>query len=88
MVALNQLGVRVSNEGVCLVGLRTAPEQIEDALRQLQKNGKPDPEELAKSVSNKRTAKYDWLLGDDLASASYASKALDVDGAWALLDSL
>ena len=48
----------------------------------------PDAYELARSVANKATEKYDNFLTDELLSADYAASKFDAEGAFKVLTSI
>ena len=57
-------------------------------MRALLKEGVPDAYELARSVANKATEKYDNFLTDELLSADYAASKFDAEGAFKVLTSI
>lgn len=62
------LGPMVSVRDMTPAVLRTELSQLTDSI--------PDAVDLAHRVRNKLTAKYDWVLDENLLSADYASRAL------------
>ena len=48
----------------------------------------PEPVELAAAVINKRTEKFHPWLSDRLLTLDFASRALDVAGAWEVVQEL
>lgn len=61
---------------------RTAPEHVTETLAALDAAGPADPVELAGTVNNKVSAKYDHWLSEPLLCQDYARRALDTAGAW------
>lgn len=87
-VALTSAGGDVSNEGLCLTVTGMAPADVVEMLDELAAQGPPDPMELAAIVPTKVAEKHDELLPEPLLNAGYASRSLDVPGAWDLIDDL
>ncbi|MBI2354797.1 MAG: DEAD/DEAH box helicase [Deltaproteobacteria bacterium] len=79
---LRSKGMKAVNEGIAIVVTNASLEEVQKCLRTLQKEGQPDAFELARSVLNKATGKYDLFLTDELLSADYAASKLDVEGAF------
>lgn len=87
-ILLAQNGVNVGTEGVAIVCRDATAAQIERILRELAGSPMPDAEELAAEVSVKEKEKHDRFLGEDLLTAGYAARDLDVPGAWRALRDL
>ncbi len=87
-VGLGTVDISATNEGPMIAAPRTEAQDLRATLARLGAQGRPAPAYLARTVSNTRIAKHDPILGDTLAQASYASRVLDVDGAWEYLESL
>jgi ATP-dependent Lhr-like helicase len=88
LVALNNLGLRVAKDGVGLTVAGAQPATVVAAARELVDRGEMDAAKLADDVSNKRCDKYDQYLSDHLLTLAYASRSLDVPGAWEVFASL
>lgn len=84
---LNAGGVDATHEGIAVVVRDVAPEDLLPRLARIAATP-PDPLELAARVGNRRSEKYDHLLPDDLLTADYAARALDVPGAVGVLERL
>lgn len=69
------------NEGIAIAIFNTSLEQIKSCLNNFIDKGFPDTLELAKSVKNKASEKYDLFLTDDLLSLNYAVNRFDAEGA-------
>lgn len=78
---LRSKGFKAANEGISVVVFNSSPDELRDCLHALQEEGLPDACELAKSVANKASEKYDLFLTDELLSADYAASKLDAQGA-------
>lgn len=78
---LRSKGFKAANEGSSLVVFSSSPDEVRDCLKELLKEGLPDTFELAKSVVNKASEKYDLFLTEELQSADYAASKLDGEGA-------
>jgi ATP-dependent Lhr-like helicase len=78
---LRSKGFKAANEGISVAVLNASPDELQSCLCSLSEEGLPAAFELAKSVANKATEKYDLFLTDDLLSADYAASKLDVEGA-------
>jgi len=79
---LRSKGMKAANEGIAIVVNNSSPDEVQNCLRALLKEGLPDAYELARSVANKATEKYDLFLTDELLSADYAASKLDAEGAF------
>ena len=79
---LHAKGMKVTNEGISLTLQNSSLDELEMCLRALSLEGSPDTYELAVSVTNKISKKYDGFLTNELLSADYASSCLDADGAF------
>ncbi|HWK81657.1 MAG TPA: DEAD/DEAH box helicase [Thermomicrobiales bacterium] len=88
MMVLAQRAVNVGMEGVAIVCRDASPEHIRRLLREMAGSAMPDAEELAAGVTVKEKEKFDQFLSDDLLTAGYAARDLDVPGAWAALRDL
>ena len=84
VVWLSGLGHGVAKEGVALVFTSLGPEGVKEQCASLASAAPPDPVELASVVANKKTEKFHPWLSDRLLTLDYASRALDVEGAWAV----
>jgi ATP-dependent helicase Lhr and Lhr-like helicase len=80
--------LEVGQDGVALTVRRTNAVGLWKLLGRLAGEPPPDPLELADTVANKAADKHDQYLGDDLLTASYAARSLDVPGAWSALRTL
>ncbi|MGI8484283.1 MAG: hypothetical protein ACR2OU_08470, partial [Thermomicrobiales bacterium] len=87
-ILLAQNGINVGTEGVAIVCRDATASQIERILRELAGSPMPDAEELAADVSVKEKEKHDRFLGEELLTAGYAARDLDVPGAWRALRDL
>jgi ATP-dependent Lhr-like helicase len=85
VVWLSALGHGVAREGVALVFSDAGPDRLREVCARLAAEPPPDPVELAAAVINKRTEKFHPWLSDGLLTLDYASRALDVAGAWAVV---
>lgn len=63
-------------------------ESVSANLKALAESDPMDPVQLATTVENKVAEKYDHCLPDDLLCRDYASRSLDVQGAWDVLSDL
>lgn len=71
----------VAEAGV--VGIFKAPSAaLATTLRRLSDMGPVDAVELARTVRNKGSEKYDWSLSESLLCEDFARRALDPQGAW------
>jgi ATP-dependent Lhr-like helicase len=88
VVWMSSLGHSVATEGAALVFPNTGPDALRDQCARLAAAPPPHPEELAAVVINKKTEKFHPWLSDHLLTLDYASRALDVAGAWEVVGSL
>lgn len=78
-------GLSVQRDGIALTIGDVTPTALGEHIRALVSGAPPDPTHLARSVGNKRSGKYDRYLDEDLLSTDYASRRLDIAGAWRAL---
>jgi ATP-dependent Lhr-like helicase len=77
-LALSLKGLKVINEGLCLLIREAAVDQISDLLFDMTQGAFPSESELTEGVLNKLEAKWDWLLPAQLLGENYASHNLDI----------
>lgn len=82
---LRSEGIKAAHEGIAIVVNSTSPDEVQNCLCALLKDGLPDAYELARSVANKATEKYDLFLSDELLSRDYAASKFDIEGAYTTL---
>ncbi len=85
---LRARGLKATNEGIAVAVFDAALDKLADHLKTLIEEGPPDAYELAKSVSNKSTEKYDAFLSEELLCADYAASKLDTNSAYAVIKEL
>ncbi|MGC4107224.1 MAG: DEAD/DEAH box helicase [Thermomicrobiales bacterium] len=88
MMLLAQRAINVGMEGVAIVCRDASPEHIRRLLREMAGSAMPDAEELAAGVTVKEKEKFDQYLSEDLLTAGYAARDLDLPGAWEALRDL
>jgi len=69
-------GLMAASQNLALV-VRAPVDEVRASLQAIIDASPPNELELARDVLNKRTAKYDHWLGDDLLAAQYATTHLD-----------
>lgn len=74
---LNAASVETEQDGIALRVSEPDPDKVRESLRTIVDGEPPDDLEVARHVLNKRQAKYDQWLGDELLSVQYASSRLD-----------
>lgn len=84
-VMLQQQGVTVARDGLVLTAHGVSAADLLTVIRRAVLAGTPDPRDLAASVKNRRSEKYDALLTDDLMALEYAGRHIDARGAWEAL---
>ncbi|ODB85678.1 DEAD/DEAH box helicase [Candidatus Thiodiazotropha endoloripes] len=77
-LALSLKGLKVINEGLCLLIRETTVSQISDLLFDMSQGAFPSESELTKVVLNKHEAKWDWLLPESLLAKNYSSHNLNI----------
>jgi ATP-dependent Lhr-like helicase len=82
VIWLSALGFGVAREGVALVFSDASPDRVREELTRLAGEPAPDAVALAAAVANKRTEKFHPWLSDGLLTLDFASRGLDVAGAW------
>ncbi len=85
---LRSKGHRAEIEGVALVVDQSKTANLRDTLLQFSESNLPDPLELSATVANQQTEKHHRYLSSTLLDADYASRALDVQGAWQVVREL
>jgi ATP-dependent Lhr-like helicase len=85
---LRAKGLKAVNEGIAVVVMNSSTEELTHCMKALKKEDVPDAYELARSIGNKATEKYDLFLTDELLSADYAASKLDADGAFKAVSKL
>ena len=75
-------GLQVSADGFSIIAEGVSPSRVAEVLEGLTASTPPEPEELAKLATNRRTEKFHSYLSDSLLVADYASSRLDVPTAW------
>ena len=79
---LSAAGLEASDDGLVITVPANDPGQVREQLEAMAAAGPADPVALAALVANKKAAKYDDWIGEDLLAADYARRALDCPGAW------
>jgi ATP-dependent Lhr-like helicase len=82
---LRARGLKATNEGIAVAVFDATLDKLADHLKGLLEKGPPDAYELARSVSNKATEKYDMFLSEELLCADYGVSKLDTNGAYAVV---
>ncbi|MCU7844680.1 MAG: DEAD/DEAH box helicase [Candidatus Thiodiazotropha sp. (ex Monitilora ramsayi)] len=77
-LALSLKGLKVINEGLCLLIREASVNQISDLLFDMTQGAFPSESKLTEAVLNKLEAKWDWLLPEPLLGENYASHNLDI----------
>ena len=83
-VVLHHSGIDADREGVAIVA-NAGEDAVQHTLERLAASAPPDPLDLAATVPDKSEEKWDDILSPRLLDKAYASRALDVGGAWAWL---
>ncbi len=78
---LKKLGSQSSNEGVAIYVSNMGEKELISQLESLVALGPADEFDLAKSISNKASEKYDLFLSEDLLCAEYAASKLNAQKA-------
>jgi ATP-dependent Lhr-like helicase len=78
---LSQSGLEAADDGIVITVFNAAPDEVRKHLRRLVADGPADPIQLAASVVNKATEKYDHWLDEELLAVEYACRSLDCAGA-------
>lgn len=84
-VLLVSQGLDVGQEGVAITCRDTTPQRLLSAVTRLATSPMPEAISLARDVKIKAKDKHDRFLGEELLTASYAARDLDVPGVWATL---
>lgn len=87
-LALHEQGISYEQNGLALTLQGTTPQQATDLLTEMATAPPPDATRLAALIPEKNIDKYDEMLGNELRTAAYAARKLDVPGAWAALPEL
>ena len=87
-VVLTKQGLHVGQEDLAITVGNCPPAELLALIGDLAAGPRPDPVALAGTVRAKAHDKYDRYLSEELLNLAYASRALDVPGAWASLADL
>jgi ATP-dependent Lhr-like helicase len=79
-VMLLARGSEVEVAGPALTVQRQLPDAVDSQLKAIARGPVAAAEELAASVQNKGSEKYDWVLDEPLLCIDYAARSLDVTG--------
>lgn len=85
-VLLTAQGLEVTKEDIALQVAKLHPYELAAELIVILAGDMPDPAVLASGITNKIVEKYDHLLTPGLLNVAYASRNLDVPGAWDTLN--
>jgi ATP-dependent helicase Lhr and Lhr-like helicase len=80
-------GFNAWNDEIYLT-IETREEELKECLKSICSKDAVDPLELAKSIPNKASEKYDPFLSEELMSIDYAAAKLDVPGALQALQTI
>jgi hypothetical protein len=81
-------GQQAEHWGICIAVKHTIPEIVISALATIANKPCPQPSEIITRKQMSDPEKWDWVLPDDLAIASYASRTLALKDAHAMCKSL
>lgn len=84
-VLLAKEGLDVGQDGVALTCRNTTPDRLLTVVSRLAASPMPDAIALARDVKIKAKDKHDQFLGEELLSASYAARDLDLPDVWVTL---
>lgn len=78
-ILLKSRGLKVTRDGLAITVSDCQPVDLLHHLKGVLSDSPVDTIELASTIANKGTEKYDRFLYDDLLCADYASRFLDID---------
>lgn len=78
---LRRHGLKAESEGLAIIIHDSDLEGVLRTFRESELIPQPAPEQLAASVQNKLSDKWDYLLTEQLLNKTYASRELDIDTA-------
>lgn len=81
-------GLDASLDSPTLTVTEADPAAVTAAARALLAQPRPDPVDVARGLENVEIDKWDWVLDDDLAAEATATRLLDLDGAWKVLQAV
>jgi len=84
---LRHKGIKTWNDRI-LLSVEANERELRDNLESLVNQEPIDPSELAKTIPNKASEKYDLFLSEELMSVDYAAAKLNVPGALATLKNM
>lgn len=84
---LRHKGIKTWNDRILLT-VEASESELKDNLESLVNQEPIDPSELAKTIPNKASEKYDLFLSEELMSVDYAAAKLNIPGALATLKKL
>ena len=79
LLELHRRGVKVENEGICLLLSDTPPRALRALLEEIARDGLPDAITLAEQVPNTIVEKYDLYLTPELRRQQYAARRIRTD---------
>lgn len=83
---LGSTALEASAEGAVLTVTDCSPTQLTEVARNLLRGPLPDPSAIARRLENTELDKWDWVLDEDLGAEAAATRLLDIEGAWHVLD--
>lgn len=78
---LRRNGLKAESEGLTITIHDSNLDDVLRKFREIERIPQPAPEQLAASVQNKMSDKWDYMLTEQLLNKTYASRELDVDTA-------
>lgn len=87
LLLMNQ-GLAVENSGIAIKIKNTTENFVAECLFNIGSQPCPSPEKIIDRKQIGNLEKWDWVLPDDLLSASYASRSLALEDAYALCQRL
>lgn len=82
LLELRAAGLEGSHEGIALHFPKTSLEMINSAFEGIKSSGFTSDIDLASTVANKLSEKYDWILNEQLIDKDYAARAIDTKSAY------
>ena len=76
--------IKAENDGIAITVLDRTEEELTGYLKKVAKES-IEALELARTIRNKPSAKYDNFLSEDLMCADYLSSKMDLEGAQYML---
>lgn len=85
---ITSTGLEATADGPVLTVEDCSLSQLEEAATGLMNGPIPDAFDIARRLEDASPEKWDWVLDEDLGAEAMATRLLDIEGAWRMIDLL